>query len=101
MTSKVKRELTYLIQFRILTQPQGGAKPARKSQLSECLAIMFSTSTETSFSNGSYFKCEKDDSKWNLCRQRINTKSTGLFPPSAAQGVSTPYIRLDPDILEG
>ena len=28
--------------------------------------------TETSFSNGSYFKHEKDDSKWNLCRQRIN-----------------------------
>ena len=32
----MKRELTYLIQFKILTQ-------TRKLQLSECLAIMFST----------------------------------------------------------
>ena len=38
----MKKELTYLIQLRILTQ-------ARKSQLSECLEIMFSTSTETSW----------------------------------------------------
>ena len=29
----VKRELTYLIQLRILTQPPGGVQPARKSQL--------------------------------------------------------------------
>ena len=48
----MKRELTYLIQFKILT-------PTRKSQLSECLAIMFSTSTETSCINGSYFRCKK------------------------------------------
>ena len=48
----MKRELTCLIQFKILTQ-------ARKSQLSECLAIMFSTSTETSCSNGSYFGRKK------------------------------------------
>ena len=27
--------------------------------------------TETLCSNGSYFKCEKGDSNWNLCRQRI------------------------------
>ena len=48
----MKRELTYLIQFKILTQ-------TRKSQLSECLAIMFSTSTETLFGHGSYFRHEK------------------------------------------
>ena len=48
----MKRELTYLIQFKILTL-------TRKSQLSECIAIMFSTSTETSYSNGSYFRCKK------------------------------------------
>ena len=28
---------------------------------------MFSTNTETSCSNGSYFRHIKDDSKWNLC----------------------------------
>ena len=48
----MNRELTYLIQFKILTQ-------TRKSQLSECLVIMFSTSTETSCSDGSYFRCKK------------------------------------------
>ena len=33
----------------------------------------------------------------------FNPKSTRLFPPGAALGggVSTPYVRLDPDILEG
>ena len=32
----------------------------------------------------------------------INPKSTGLFPPGAALGggVSTPSVKLDPDILE-
>ena len=49
MTSKVKRELTYLIQF-IQT---------RKLQLPECLAIMLMRDTETSFSHGSYFRHKK------------------------------------------
>ena len=45
MTSKVKKELTYLIQFRILTQARSALAPApQKSQLSESQAIMFSTS---------------------------------------------------------
>ena len=36
---------------------------------------MFSTSTETSFSHGH----EKDDSKWKLCRQRINIHARGII----------------------
>ena len=34
--------------------------------------VQYQPDTETSFSNGSYFKRGKDDSKWNLGRQRIN-----------------------------
>ena len=34
------------------------------------IRMMFSTSTETSFSHGPYFRHEKVNSKWNLCRQR-------------------------------
>ena len=40
---------------------------------------MFSTSTETSFSNGSYFKCEKDDSKWNLAGRELISMLEGII----------------------
>ena len=83
----MKRELTYLIQFKILTQ-------TRKLQLSECLATMFSTSIETSCSNGSYFRCEKDYSEWNLCRQRINLHAK-VTKMNKLKGITEITLNLD------
>ena len=67
----MRQELTYLIQFRILTH-------ARKSQLSECLAIMFSTNTETSFIYGPYFRHEKDDSKYTYAGRELLSILEGM-----------------------
>ena len=57
MTSKVKKELTCLTQFRILTQARSALAPTlRKSQLSECLATMLNMRY---CNHGSYFKHKK------------------------------------------